>query len=134
MSQIIPNIFCFTVGDESAILMVRTMAYSVREKICRMLNVRRQLLGGDFKTLAGLVEMSNEDIKLISDKDNPAEEVLSWWETQNSATMEAFQLKLQEMERHDIVEVLEKGTNILLPFRFCCVPVSRYQFKQKQIT
>ena len=56
------------VGDESAVLMVRTMAYSVREKICRMLNVRRQLLGGDFKTLAGSVEMSNEDIKLISDR------------------------------------------------------------------
>ena len=112
------------VGDESAVvLMVRTMAYSVREKICRMLNVRRQL-GGDFRTLAGLVQMSNEDIKLISDKDNPAEEILSWWETQNSATMDAFQLKLQEMERHDIVEVLEKGTNILLPFRFCCVSVS----------
>ena len=114
------------VGDESAVPMVRTMDYSVREKICRMLNVPRQLLGGDFRTLAGLVEMSNEDIKLISDKDNPADEILTWWETQNFATMEAFQLKLQEMERHDIVEVLEKGSNILLPFRFCCV--SAYQF------
>lgn len=59
-------------------------------------------------TLAGVIGMSTRDIKLISDRKNPADEVLMWWETQNSATVENLRLKLQGMKRDDIVKALEK--------------------------
>ena len=87
--------------------MVRDLAYQVRHEICKMLNVTRTL-GGDFMTLAGVIGMSTRDIKLISDRKNPADEVLMWWETQSSATVQNLRLKLQGMRRDDIVEALEK--------------------------
>ena len=97
--------------------MIEDLPYMKRDKICRMLNVRR-LLGGDFKTLADELGMTNQDIKLISEEKNPAEEVMTWWETRKCATTHYFRQILQKMGRDDVVEELDRvhqpGTQISL--------------------
>ena len=82
-----------------------------------MLNVPRSL-GGDFKTLAGALGMTTEDIKLISERQNPADEVITWLETRKYATTTYFRQILQKINRDDVVEELDSvhkpGTQILL--------------------
>ena len=97
--------------------MIKDLPYMKRDKICRMLNVER-FLGGDFKTLAGELGMTNQNIKLISERGNPTEEVLTWWETKKCATTHYFRQILQKMGRDDVVEELDRvhqpGTQISL--------------------
>ena len=87
--------------------MVSEIPYTVREKICGLLRSKKTF-GGDFRTLAGNLGMENSKIQVISEKDNPADEVLTWWETQSSATVQKFREVLVRMKRHDVVEILDR--------------------------
>ena len=77
-----------------------------RQDICQELNVPRSL-GGDYKTLAGLIKMENYMIRIIETKNNPAEEVLHWWETQSSATVPNLRKHFEKMRRDDLVNILD---------------------------
>ena len=99
--------------------MVRDLAYTVRHEICQMLNVIRTL-GGDFKTLAGSLGMTTQEIRLISDQNDPADEVLMWWETQNSTTVQNLRLQLKDMRRDDVVELLEEDQKLGKYIVFYC--------------
>ena len=77
-----------------------------RQDICQELNVPRSL-GGDYKTLAGLIKMENYMIRIIETKNNPAEEVLHWWETQSSATVPNLRKHFVEMSRDDLADILD---------------------------
>lgn len=112
MTHIMQKMIYLVVDDECSPLMVRGMSYLVRMEICKMLNVRRDF-EGDFKTLAGILGMSTRDISLISYERDPANEVITWWETQNSATIEAFEYKLREIGRSDIEEVIREASQHL---------------------
>ena len=86
--------------------MVRQIPFLVRQKICKLLNVRRTL-GNDFRTFGAKLGMSNEDIKLISSAKDPAEEVLTWFEKKTTATVQKFLEILKRMKRDDVVDLLE---------------------------
>ena len=91
-------------------VMVRDLAYTVRHEICQMLNVIRTL-GGDFKTLAGSLGRTTQEIRLISDQNDPADEVLMWWETQNSATVQNLRLQLKTWDVTMLSNYLKKIKN-----------------------
>ena len=86
--------------------LVKDLDSLTRQQICRELNVPRSL-GGDYKTLAASLIMSSTDINLIEKKDNPAEEVLKWWETKGQATVGKLQSLFEEIKRHDLVSILK---------------------------
>ena len=79
---------------------------STRQDICLELNVPR-CLGGDYKTLAALVNMPNTRIQFLEKKDDPADEVLKWWETDDHATIDELQRLFVEMRRDDLVLILK---------------------------
>ena len=86
--------------------MVKDLHVLTRQKLCHKLNVPR-LLGGDFKELARLVGMANDDIHLIVTRNDPAEEVMLWWEPKPSATVAQLRAYLTSMERSDLVDILD---------------------------
>ena len=95
-------VFCGKVPTQ----LVKDLDSLTRQQICRELNVPRSL-GCDYKTLAALLIMSSTDINLIEKKDNPAEEVLKWWETDDQATVGKLQSLFEEMTRDDLVLILK---------------------------
>ena len=86
--------------------MVKDLHVPTRQIFCRKLNTPR-LLGGDFRQLAGLVGIPNDEIHLIAKRDNPAEEVMLWWEPKPSATVAQLRDYLTSMQRSDLVEILD---------------------------
>ena len=76
-----------------------------RHAICKKLNIRR-VIGGDFKTLAAMLNMSNDDIAIISQKDDAAEQLFRWWELKREATVGKLQKILRRMRRDDILDIL----------------------------
>ena len=87
--------------------MVSEIPFTVRQEVCNLLRVERTF-GGDFRSLAGDLRMDNSKIQVISKKDNPADEVLTWWEPQRSATVQKFREILVRMKRDDVVEILDR--------------------------
>ena len=79
----------------------------MRQEICVLLGPKRPL-GGDYRTLAGILGMRNSEVKFISERENPAGEVLTWWEPQSSATVQKFREVLVQMKRDDVVEILDR--------------------------
>ena len=87
--------------------MVSDIPFLVIQKMCRLLNVKSSV-GSNVETLAGELGMKTEDVWLVSQKENPAEEVLKWWIPRKSATVEVFREILKKMERADALAVLDK--------------------------
>ena len=104
--------------------MVRDLHRPTRQLLCHKLKVPR-LLGGDFKTLAGLVEMPNDEIHYIATRDNPAEEVMSWWSPKPSATIAQLRDYLTRMQLSDLVGILDSSP---LPCKLCfpCIYIYIY--------
>ena len=72
-----------------------------------MLNVKSSV-GSCVETLAGELGMEINDVWLVSQGNNPAEEVLKWWKQRKSATVEAFREVLKKMKRADALAVLDE--------------------------
>ena len=85
---------------------LKELDLSTRQDICLELNVPR-CLGGDYKTLAALLNMSSTRIQVLEKKDDPANEVLKWWETVGHATVDELQRLFVKMRRDDLVLILE---------------------------
>ena len=83
------------------------ISHTVREEICNLLRPKKTL-GGDFRTLAGYLGMENSKIQVISERDNPADEVLTWWQTQSLATVQKLRELLVRLKRHDVIEILDR--------------------------
>ena len=77
------------------------------QKICRLLNVKSSV-GSHVETLAHELGMTINDVWLVSQRNNPAEEVLKWWIPQKSATVERFREILKRMQRDDALAVLDE--------------------------
>ena len=78
-----------------------------RQAICKKLNIR-SVIGGDFRILAGELNMPNDDIAIISQKDDAAEQLFRWWEPKREATVGKLQEILRRMERDDILDILSE--------------------------
>ena len=98
--------FCLTYTGVSIPVMVSDIPYLVLENICRLLNVE-VAVGSDFRRLASELGMKISDVWLLSQKDNPTEEVLKWWIPQKTATVNKFREILIRIERHDVLGVLD---------------------------
>ena len=103
--------------------LVRDLHVPTRQRLCRKLNAPR-LLGGDFKELAGLIGIPNDEIHFIVTRNDPAEEVMSWWEPKPSATVTQLQDYLTRMERPDLVEILDSRPS---PCKLCFLYVSQVE-------
>ena len=98
--------FCLVYTEVSNPVMVSDIPYLVVEEVCRLLNVE-SAVGSDFRRLAGELGMKISDVWLLSQKDNPTEEVLKWWIPQKTATVNKFREILIGIERHDVLGVLD---------------------------
>ena len=87
--------------------MVSDIRFLYIQKIGRLLN-EKSTVGSNFKTLAGELGMTINDVWLVSQRNNPAEEVLKWWKQRKSATVEAFREILKKMQRDDALAVLDE--------------------------
>ena len=87
--------------------MVSDIPFLVIQKMCRLLNVKSSV-GSHVETLAHELGMTINDVWLVSQRNNPAEEVLKWWKQRKSATVEAFREILKKMQRDDALAVLDE--------------------------
>ena len=87
--------------------MVSDIPYAVMNKICRALNVK-SAAGDDFRALAGELKMKTSDVRLLSQKDDPTDEVLKWWEPQKSATVKEFREILMRIKRTDVLAIIDE--------------------------
>lgn len=82
-----------------------------RFQICTKLNIKIEF-GGDFKTLAAELKMSSDAINTISERTNPAEEILKWWEPKKEATVKNLLKILKTIERDDVIDILNDDPNV----------------------
>ena len=92
-------------------LSVNLLHASTIFNMCKKLNINMPI-GGDFKTFAGKIEMPIEDVMLISQQPNPAEEIFKWWWPKKEATVVNLRKILKEMPRDDILEILDKDPKV----------------------
>ena len=79
--------------------------------MCKKLNIKIRT-GGDFKTFAAEINMSYDDITLVSQEQNPTDEIFKWWCPKREATVVNLQKILQKMERYDILKILDKDPKV----------------------
>ena len=92
-------------------LSVNQLHASTIFNMCKKLNIKMPI-GGDFKTFAGEIEMPYDDVILISQQTNPAEEIFKWWFPKKEATVVNLQKILKKMPRDDILEILDKDPKV----------------------
>ena len=78
-----------------------------RQQICKKLDIREDY-GGDFRTLAAHLDMSSDDLDLISQERNPTHKVLRWWGRNPENTVSKLREVLMEMGRLDCVKILDE--------------------------
>lgn len=79
-----------------------------RQKLCRKLDIRSDI-GGDFRTLAGCLDMGIDDLDLISQMTNPTHRVLRWWGRNPKHTVAELREILLQMGRSDCVEIIDEN-------------------------
>ena len=92
-------------------LSVNQLHASTIFNMCKKLNIIMPI-GGDFKTFAREIEMPYDDVILISQQTNPAEEIFKWWWTKKEATVLNLRNILKRMARDDILEILDKDPKV----------------------
>ena len=100
--------FCIFFTGVSSPAMVSDIPYAVMKKMCCLLNVK-SAVGDDYRALAGELGMKTSDVRLLSQKDDPTDEVMKWWEPQKSATVKEFREILMRMQRHDVLAIIDEG-------------------------
>ena len=89
--------------------MVRDMEYLLRYKICLELNLPQEISGNDYRMFAEKVGIRKPERTEIFRKENPMEEVLTWWAAKNEATVNRMKEILLEMGRQDVWGMLENS-------------------------
>ena len=80
---------------------------SVYSNVCTKLN--QEIGGKDWKALAGLMGYINEFVKNLERKDDPAEALLSYWETESGHDVKKLIGLLKKIGRNDIIELMQQG-------------------------
>lgn len=76
-------------------------------RICIKLDTLRQLSWNDFRLLAEKVGLDKDNIWWLEQKDNPTKSILQEFETQKDPSIGRFKAILEEMQRDDVVKVIE---------------------------
>ena len=81
---------------------------SVYRNVCTKLN--QEIEGKDWKALAGLMGYSNEFVKnlIVKCKNEPAEALISNWETKSGHDVKELIGLLEKIDREDIIELLQQ--------------------------
>ena len=94
--------------------MVRKLPFGTRKKICDELDVEKPFVK-DCRDLARQIGMKENEINIIwkgrgaGRNLSPTDNVLSWWEVRNDATVMRLVEILSDMERDDVVEIFTEG-------------------------
>lgn len=75
----------------------------VYQEVCRKLNVE-SLLGGDWKTMAGKMDFTADDVRTFSTEKNPTDAVLVCWRMDTANDLTRLVEILNEMGRKDVVK------------------------------
>lgn len=86
---------------------------SVYSKVCRMLNIKRDLKFDDFRMLAEKVGFDRDWIRCIEQMANPTDEILTTWSSRSEPTVATLieLLKGEDLERMDVAKILEDWAN-----------------------
>ena len=76
-------------------------------KICMKLDTLRRLSWNDFRLLAEKVGLDKDNIWWLEQRDNPTKLILQEFESQKDPSIGRFKAILEEMERNDVVTVIE---------------------------
>ena len=92
---------------------VSNLPFKEYSKVCRMLNIKRDLKFDDFRMLAEKVGFSRDEIRMIEQGENPTDTVLQTWSSKREATVGNLidLLTGEDLERMDVAKVLEDWVN-----------------------
>ncbi|CAB4044838.1 myeloid differentiation primary response 88 [Paramuricea clavata] len=77
-------------------------------RVCNLLNIE-QVLGRDWRTLAGRLGYDVTDVKIFKCKENHAESMLNDWDNRDQHNyLEHVVKELREMRRADVADLLQK--------------------------
>lgn len=76
--------------------------------ICIMLDTLRQLCWNDYRLLAEKVGLDKNNIRWLGQKENPTELILQKFESQKDCSVGRFKAILEQMERNDVITVIEE--------------------------
>ena len=79
-------------------------------KVCRKL--KQDLPGKDWKTMAGKMGFSIDDVKSFSTNDNPADAVLVDWGTRDGNGLNKLIEILTDMGRGDVVGIIKEAPGV----------------------
>ena len=82
------------------------LGVNVYDEICQKLNVPS--FRKDYRSLAGKMKYTNEQVQIFELKDNRARALLDHWGTKTGNDVERLLEMLSSMERDDLVGILKK--------------------------
>ena len=77
-------------------------------KICMMLDIPRDLYWDDYRMLAQKIGLTTDYISWLGQQNNKTELILQKFDAQKDPSIRRFKAILDEMERNDVVAVIEE--------------------------
>ncbi|XP_059177649.1 uncharacterized protein LOC131956981 isoform X2 [Physella acuta] len=115
-------------GDESEIIPWKFVPFSVRQELIQKLNPVMTLSGNDWRMLAHKLGYNTSEIAYIeSEKDNNTSVLLREYEMKPNASFNELYKLLEDMNRHDCLEILDNAKTGILEAWTKNVPSSMSQ-------
>ena len=95
-------------SEEKMVIHMKIAAHQLLSKL-----LRPEFPGKDWKSLAGLMGFTYEEILDLECDQDPVESVIRQWERQSNATIEKLLKFLEELERLDAIEDLQPFISML---------------------
>ena len=88
--------------------LVRNIDFVTRKKICQRLNLTEVINNNNYINFAYAVGMSMVQVNVLSEKKDPTEIILSWWQVKNEATVDEMKVIMRRMTREDVYQILDE--------------------------
>ena len=88
---------------------VSRLPFEIHSKLCRKLDIKRELYYDDFRMLGEKIGLERDLIEYVGQRSNPTDEILKKWSGRDGsqATVGRLIEILHAIERADVAEVLE---------------------------
>ena len=93
---------------ETKTSLVRNIDFQTRKKICQRLNLTEVINNNNYINFAYAVGMSMVQVNVLSEKKDPTEIILSWWQVKDEATVEYMKVIMRQMTREDVCQILDE--------------------------
>lgn len=87
---------------------MRNIDFVTRKKICQRLNLTEVINNNNYINFAYAVGMSMVQVNVLSEKKDPTEIILSWWQVKNEATVDEMKVIMRRMTREDVYQILDE--------------------------